>query len=87
MRILAFAILTIGMVSAVPSTLAQTYDPHYPVCLQVSSHTGSYIECSYTSRAQCAQSASGRSAHCIVNPYYAGATASSGRHRRYHRAY
>ena len=35
MRILALAILTIATVSAAPSALAQTYDPAYPVCLQI----------------------------------------------------
>src|ERR1700737_1868830 len=30
-----------------------------------------YFECRYTSMAQCAASASGRSAQCVVNPYYA----------------
>ena len=52
---------------------AQTYDPKYPVCLQV--FTGSndyYYECSYTSIPQCQMSASGRHATCLVNPYYAG---------------
>ena len=35
MRILALAILTMATVSAAPSALAQTYDPAYPVCLQI----------------------------------------------------
>jgi hypothetical protein len=88
MRILALAILTIGTVSAAPSARAQTYNPDYPVCLQVSSEMGGYIECSYTSLAQCAQSASGRAAQCYINPNYAGATASPGRRdRRYRRVY
>ena len=34
MRILALAILAIGMVSIGPAA-AQTYDPAYPVCLRV----------------------------------------------------
>jgi hypothetical protein len=90
MRILALAILTIGTVSAAPSARAQTYNPDYPVCLQVYSDMGGYIECGYTSLAQCAQSASGRAAQCYINPYYGGAAASPGRddrrHRRVHRA-
>ena len=49
MRILALAIFVIGTVSIGPAA-AQTYDPAYPVCLQVYSRMGSYYyECSYTS--------------------------------------
>ena len=51
---------------------AQTYDPSYPVCLQIyQSMVDYYFECRYTTMAQCAASASGRSAQCVVNPYYA----------------
>ena len=50
---------------------AQTYDPNYPVCLQIYDIDGGYIDCGYTSLAQCAQSASGRAAQCITNPYSA----------------
>ena len=55
MRILALAILLIGSVS-VPAH-GQTYDPHYPVCLQSYSLGGRNIDCSYTSLAQCNASA------------------------------
>ena len=71
MRIPAWAMLTIATVAAAPSARAQTYDPAYPVCLQV--YTGwndYYFECAYTSLPQCNASASGRSAQCVVNPYY-----------------
>jgi hypothetical protein len=52
---------------------AQTYDPKYPVCLQIyDDMVHFYFECGYTSMAQCEASASGRSAQCVVNPYYAG---------------
>ena len=71
-RTLALAILTIAMVSAAPSARAQTYDPAYPVCLQVyQGFTDYYFECAYTSLPQCNASASGRAAQCVVNPYYA----------------
>lgn len=53
---------------------AQTYDPSYPVCLQI--YQGGiadfYFECRYQTMAQCMASASGRSAQCVVNPYYGG---------------
>src|SRR6476661_7552858 len=73
MRILALTILAVGMASAAPSARAQTYDPNYPVCLQIyQSWKDYYFECAYTSLAQCNMSASGRAAQCIINPYYAG---------------
>ena len=85
MRILALTILAIAMASAAPSARAQTYDPNYPVCLQIyQSFKDYYFECAYNSLAQCNMSASGRAAQCIVNPYYAGPKP---RGRRYRRAY
>ena len=51
---------------------AQTYDPNYPVCLHVYGPID-YYDCSYTSLPQCAASASGRAAQCVVNPYFANA--------------
>lgn len=71
MRILILAILTIA--AAMSPARAQTYDPNYPVCLQVyQGWNDYYFECGYTSLAQCNMSASGRAAQCIINPYYAG---------------
>ena len=61
-----------AMVLLAAPARAQTYDPSYPVCLQIyRSMVDFYFECGYTSLAQCAASASGRSAQCVVNPYYA----------------
>jgi len=71
MRLLACTILTIGMMLAAASARAQTYDPNYPVCLQTYGIDGGYIDCSFTSLAQCAASASGRSAQCLTNPHFA----------------
>ena len=87
MRILALGILTIATVLAAPSARAQTYDPAYPVCLQIyQGMTDYYFECAYTSLAQCNASASGRAAQCIVNPYYGRRkTAPPGRRDRRHR--
>jgi len=85
MRILTLVILMIVTASAMPSARAQTYDPKYPVCLQVyQSSRDFYFECAYTSLAQCNMSASGRAAQCIINPYYAGPKT---RGRRYRRVY
>jgi hypothetical protein len=82
MRIAVLAILAIGTVSAAPAQ-AQTYDPNYPVCLHQYGPV-SYFECNYTSLPQCAASASGRPAQCVLNPYFANAreTPPPSRHRR-----
>ncbi len=71
MRILTCCtILAIGTILAVAPARAQTYDPKYPVCLQIYGIDGGYIDCSYTSLPQCAASASGRSAQCVENPFF-----------------
>ena len=71
-RLLAWAILATATVSLAGQAEAQTYDPAYPVCLQI--YQGGiadyYFECAYTSIPQCQASASGRAAQCVVNPYY-----------------
>jgi hypothetical protein len=83
MRIPALAMLTIAAALTVTPTQAQTYDPKYPVCLQVyQGLTDFYFECAYTSLGQCNMSASGRAAQCVINPYYAGAKAAPGRRDR-----
>jgi hypothetical protein len=80
---LALAISAFVMVSVTGPARAQTYDPSYPVCLQIyQGWNDYYFECAYTSLGQCNMSASGRAAQCIVNPYYAGAKARPGRRDR-----
>lgn len=71
MRPLGRAMLVIGATLAAVPAEAQTYDPHYPICMQVYSIDGSAIGCGYTSMAQCKASASGRAAQCFANPYFA----------------
>ncbi len=81
---LAWAILAAMVLIAAPAQ-AQTYDPNCPVCLQVyQDMVNYYFECGYTSMAQCAASASGRSAQCVVNPYYKGPAKPGSRSRRSH---
>jgi Protein of unknown function (DUF3551) len=84
MRIPALAILTIATVLMAAPARAQTYDPAYPVCLHVRGRAASYYECRYTSLPQCNASASGRSALCVINPYFASGhvPADYRRHRR-----
>jgi hypothetical protein len=85
-RIPALAILTFATVLTAAPARAQTYGTDYPVCLQVYGIGGGYIACGYTSLAQCAQSASGRSAQCVINPYFASAQVPAD-HRRHRRIY
>jgi hypothetical protein len=93
MRILALAVLAIGasaigMVSTAGPATAQAWDPNYPVCMQVFGRVN-YNDCRFTSLGQCAASASGRAAECMVNPYFANASSAplTRHHRRHHRAY
>ena len=89
MRILALTVVVIGAVFAAAPARAQTYDPNYPVCLHVWSRGANFYECRYTSLPQCAMSASGRAAQCVVNPYFAGAREETltSRYRRHRRVY
>jgi hypothetical protein len=87
MRTLAWSILAVGTILAASPGQAQTYDPAYPVCLQIYDDIAHfYFECRYTSMAQCAASASGRAASCVVNPYFTKAPAKPGpRQKRPHK--
>jgi hypothetical protein len=83
MRILAVAILAIGTVFAAGAARAQKYDPAFPFCMYVVEWGGSpHYDCSFYTMDQCRASASGRGGSCDPNPYFAGATASPGRHGR-----
>ena len=70
MRVAVLAIVTIATTLTAAPAGAQTYNPAYPVCLEAYGDDGSFIECGYTSLAQCAQSATGRSGRCFANPYF-----------------
>ncbi|WP_454620002.1 DUF3551 domain-containing protein [Bradyrhizobium cenepequi] len=74
MRSVDRAMLVIGALLAALPAQAQTYDPRYPICMQVFSIDGPAIGCGYASMAQCKASASGRAAECFANPYFAGAS-------------
>ena len=72
MRIPALAILaTIAVLTAAPAR-AQRYGGNAPICLQQWYWGGGdTIYCGYSSMAQCNATASGLSAMCITNPYFA----------------
>jgi hypothetical protein len=83
MRILALAIPVIATLATAAPASAQTYAPGYPVCMEVWGPLN-YYDCSFTSLPQCNLSASGRSAACMLNPYYAYAERPGPyRHRRH----
>ena len=79
MRALIGTILVMGMMLATSALQAQTYDPRYPVCVQVATIDGTSIGCGFTSLAQCQESASGLAAQCYANPYYVHATKKASR--------
>jgi hypothetical protein len=79
--------LAAATMTATAPVQAQTYDPAYPVCLQVyqGGIANYYFECHYRTMGQCQASASGRAAQCVVNPYYGGARSKRQRQPRYER--
>ena len=85
MRILALAISLIATLFASAPASAQTYDPSYPICMQIWGPIN-YYDCRFTSLPQCSLSASGRPAQCVINPYFAGAEPAA-RIYRHHRHY
>jgi Protein of unknown function (DUF3551) len=88
-KLASLAMLSIGTMAAAAPAHAQAYDPNYPVCMQVYGPL-SRTECRYFSIPQCQASASGRSARCEINPFFANASrepieAPIPRHHRRHR--
>ena len=80
-RTVSLIAVAVAMVAASPAR-AQTYDPAYPICIQVYGVAGNYISCRYASMDQCRLLASGRAAQCIVNPYFAGGPRKGRSYRR-----
>ncbi|MGH6703634.1 MAG: DUF3551 domain-containing protein [Bradyrhizobium sp.] len=76
---LIFVILALSTALGTTAARAQMYDPNYPVCMHVfGALEGERMDCIFTSLAQCAATASGRPATCLINPFFAPA---SGRRR------
>lgn len=71
MRIATLATLIVAAAAATNPVRAQTYNPDFPVCMQVYAQF-MYYDCRFFSIPQCKASASGRGAQCVVNPYFAG---------------
>ena len=55
---LIWTILASGTILANAPSHAQTYDPNYPVCIQITEWGGTHIDCSFTSMPQCQATAS-----------------------------
>jgi Protein of unknown function (DUF3551) len=74
MRFMGSIMLAIATVFIAAPSRAQTYDPRFPVCMKLYTAGfggGEWIDCRYTSIPQCQASASGRSAMCEINPFFA----------------
>ena len=69
MRTIVWTILASGMMLAIAPAHAQTYDPRFPICVQLTEWGGTHIDCSFTSLSQCQASASNRGT-CFTNPYF-----------------
>ncbi|WP_407189607.1 DUF3551 domain-containing protein [Bradyrhizobium centrosematis] len=69
MRTACLALAAMGLLLPGGPARAQTYDPRYPVCMQIYGPVG-YFDCRYGSLEQCRYLAVGRSASCTVNPYF-----------------
>ena len=80
MRKPALALLVTGVLLASAAAHAQTYDPSFPVCMQIYGPVG-YADCRYATLEQCRYLAVGRSATCIANPYFAQQKQPRGRSR------
>jgi hypothetical protein len=71
---LSWTVLAGSAILGIVPASAQTYDPSYPVCLQIWEWGGStHFECAFASWNQCRSAAIGIGAMCVDNPYWAPA--------------
>ena len=76
MRLLGALLLALGALWMTRPASAQMYDPRYPICMHVYGVLlGDRMDCDFTSFAQCQAGAAGLPASCLVNPFYAPASA------------
>ena len=69
MRAVAGVIFGTAVIFSAEPTWAQTYDPKYPVCIEVLDSSGGRIECWFTSMEECKNGSTG-TGRCFANPYY-----------------
>lgn len=83
MKFVTLASFAVGMLLASSPASAQTYDPSHPVCIHIyGERMGDRIDCIYSSLEQCAATASGLPATCLINPYYVNARKLAPAHHR-----
>ena len=86
MRALFLAFVTSAVVCSIGPSPASAYD--YPYCIQGDEYAGGAGECSFTTRAQCQATASGRMAYCSENRYFSVSAPLIDRNRlRHHRSH
>ncbi len=69
MRSARLALAVTALLLAGGTARAQTYDPSFPVCMQIYGPVD-YFDCRYDTLEQCRYLAVGRSATCVVNPHF-----------------
>ena len=69
MRLMVCFVVAAATICAAVPVWGQTYDPRYPVCMQIYGPFGG-INCSFTSMANCRLLAQGHPAQCSTNPYF-----------------
>jgi Protein of unknown function (DUF3551) len=88
MRIASLTMMAALTLLGIGGARAQVLDPRFAACLHNYGPV-EYYDCSYSSLAQCNASAPGRSADCLLNPYFARTSQDrlQGRYRQPQRAY
>lgn len=71
-RLMLFAVLALACAWISPTQA----EIDYPYCIKVYTRDG-YIDCSFSTLAQCQATASGRPAQCYLDPFYKGAPGSA----------
>ena len=63
---LVWIVLGTGLACCTTRTVAQTYDPNYPVCIETYSIGGGYINCSFTSMPEMQSDGLGRGGNALI---------------------
>ena len=84
MRAVFLAFVTSAVVCSTGSSPASAND--YPYCIQGDDYAGGAGECTFTTRAQCLATASGRTAYCTENRYSSANAQLIDRNRLRHRS-
>ena len=84
MRIVLIAFVTSAIVFFTGLNAASAKD--YPYCIQGDDYAGGAGECTFTTRAQCMATASGRTAYCTENRYLGANAQLIDRNRLRHRS-